>query len=53
MENEIKKMSYSELEQKVIENRKALRNTTNLELKRRLIIENHNLMTEMDSRWNK
>ena len=49
----MKNMSYRELEQKVIENRKTLRTTTDLELKRRLIAENHSLMTEMDSRWNK
>ncbi len=47
-----KKMSYRELEQKVIENRRILRTTTDQELKRRLIRENHELMTEMDSRWN-
>ena len=52
MEN-LKNMTYRELEQKVAENRKILRTTNDLELKRRLIIENHNLMTEMDSRWNK
>ena len=49
----MKKMSYRELEQKVIENRKAMRTTNNPELKRQLIAENHKLMTEMDSRWNK
>ena len=49
----MKNMSYKELEQKVIENRKILRTTTDLELKRRLIAENHELMTEMDRRWNK
>lgn len=52
MEN-LKNMTYRELEQKVIENRRILRTTTDLELKRRLIAENHKLMTEMDSRWNK
>ena len=47
----MKNMTYRELEQKVIENRKTLRTTTDPELKRRLIAENHRLMTEMDSRW--
>ena len=49
----MKNMTYRELEQKVIENRRILRTTTAPELKRRLIAENHKLMTEMDSRWNK
>ena len=48
----MKKMSYSELEKKIIENRKAMRTATP-EQKRELIAENHKLMTEMDSRWNK
>ena len=48
----MKNMTYRELEQKVIENRKAMRITTDPELKRRLIEENHKLMSEMDSRWN-
>ena len=52
MEN-LKNLTYRELVQKVIENRRILRTTTDLELKRRLIAENHELMTEMDSRWNK
>ena len=52
MEN-LKNLTYRELEQKVIENRRILRTTTDLELKRRLIAENHELMTEMDNRWNK
>lgn len=47
----MKNMTYHELEQKVIENRKALRTTTDPEQKRQLIAENHKLMTEMDSRW--
>ncbi len=51
-EYKMKNMSYRELEQKVIENRKILRTTTDLELKRKLIAENHKLMSEMDSRWN-
>lgn len=48
----MKNMNYSELAQKVIENRKAMQNATP-EQKRSLIAENHKLMTEMDSRWNK
>ena len=52
MEN-LNNMTYRELERKVIENRKTLRTTDDLKLKRRLIAENHKLMTEMDNRWNK
>ncbi len=52
MEN-LKNKTYCELGQKIIENRKILRTTTNTELKRQLIAENHKLMTEMDSSWNK
>ena len=51
MEN-LKNKTNRELEQKLIENRKILRTTTNPELKRQLIAENHKLMAEMDSRWN-
>ena len=46
-------MTYSEFEQKVIKNRKTLRTTTDAELKRELIRKNCELMSEMDSRWNK
>ena len=49
----MKNMTYRELEQKVVENRRILRTMTDPELKRWLIAENHRLMTEMDSRWNK
>ena len=49
----MKNMTYRELEQKVIENRAILRNTSDPELKRRLIAENHKLMSELDIRWNK
>lgn len=49
----VKKMSYRELEKKVIENRSLLRTTKDQNLKRRLIAENHEMMVEMDSRWNK
>ena len=46
------RMTYRELEQKVIANRATIRTTKDLDLKRRLIAENHSLMTEMDNRWN-
>lgn len=45
-------MTYKQLEQKVIENRRILVATNDLNLKRRLIRENHEMMTEMDRRWN-
>lgn len=48
----LRKMTYKELENRVIANRKVLRTTKSLEEKRRLIAENHDLMTEMDRRWN-
>ena len=48
----VKKMTYKELEQKVIENRKILLETKDLGLKRKLIAESHELMVEMDRRWN-
>ena len=48
-----KKASYDELENRLLKNREKLRNTTNPQLQRRLINENHDLMTEMDNRWNK
>ena len=47
-----RKMTNKELENRVIENRKVLRTTKSLEEKRRLIAENHDMMTEMDRRWN-
>ena len=46
------RMTYKELEQKVIANHATIRTTKDLDLKRRLIAENHSLMTEMDHRWN-
>ena len=46
-----KTMTYKALETEVIENRCKLR-TASLERKRILIHRNHNLMTEMDRRWN-
>ena len=48
----LKKMTYKELETKVIENRRILRAAKSLDEKRRLIAENHEMMTEMDRRWN-
>ena len=46
-----KTMTYKELENEVIKNRCELR-TAALERKRELINRDHDLMTEMDSRWN-
>lgn len=48
----LKKMTYTELGKKVTENRKQLLITKDLEEKRRLIKENHEMMVEMDRRWN-
>lgn len=48
----VKKMSYKALEQKLIENRKLLRTTKDLDLKRKLIAEDHDMMVEMNRRWN-
>ena len=48
----LKKMTYKELETKVIENRRILRTAKSMDEKRRLIAENHDMMTEMDRRWN-
>ena len=50
---DLRKMTYKELETEVIENRVELRSTRTLERKRELINRNHDLMVEMDSRWNK
>jgi|GluameStandDraft_1065615.scaffolds.fasta_scaffold337738_1 hypothetical protein len=44
-------MTYQELEQKVIKNRLILRRCTDSKARRRIIRENHELMTEMDRRW--
>lgn len=41
-------MTYSELANKVIKNRAVIRTTKDLELKRKLIAENHDIMTKMD-----
>lgn len=48
---DIKKMTYRELEQEVIANRCEM-TTATLERKRELIRRSHELMTEMDTRWN-
>lgn len=48
----VKKMTYKELTNKVIENNTIIRSTKDLDLKRKLIAENHEMMTEMDRRWN-
>lgn len=44
-------MSCQELEQKLIKNRLILRHCADSETRRRIIRENHKLMTEMDCRW--
>lgn len=46
-------MTYEEMSKKVIANRTIIRTTTDLDEKRRLIEENHELMTEMDRRLSK
>ena len=46
-----KTMTYKELENELFKNRCELR-TASLERKRELISRNHDLMVEMDSRWN-
>jgi hypothetical protein len=48
-----KKMTDKEITNKIITNRTIIRTTKDLDEKRRLIEENHELMTEMDRRWNK
>lgn len=50
---DVRKMTYKQLEQKVIANRVALGKTKDLALKRKLIAESHACMVEMDRRWNK
>lgn len=44
-------MTYKELEAELLKNRSELR-TANLERKRTLINRDHDIMVEMDSRWN-
>lgn len=48
---EIKKMSYKALETKLISNRVKYK-TADLQTKRELIKEDHEIMVEMDRRWN-
>lgn len=49
---DIKEMSYNELSNKIISNRAKISSTKSLEEKRQLINENHDMMTEIDRRWN-
>ena len=46
----LKNLTYKQLEKKVVDNRVLLRATKDPGLKRRLINENHLMMTEMDRR---
>ena len=46
----IKEMTNEELEAELLENRCALRETKDLEEKRRLVSKGHDLMLEMDRR---
>ena len=46
-----KTMTYKELENELFKNRCELR-TASLERKRELISRDHDIMTEMDIRWN-
>lgn len=48
---DIKRMTYRELENEVILNRYEMRTATP-ERKQALILRNHELMVEMDARWN-
>lgn len=48
----VKEMTYRELEKEVIESTKELVKTTDLKQKRVLIARGHDLMQEMDRRWN-
>lgn len=48
----IKKMTYKELEQEVISNRCEMRAASPAR-QRQLINRNHDLMVEMDGRWNR
>ena len=47
---DVKTMTYKELERELSENRAKLP-TSSLEEKRQLINRDHDLMTEMDRRW--
>ena len=48
-----KSMTYRELENELLKNRSELRATNDLNRKRDLINRDHDLMVEMDARWNK
>ena len=48
----VKKMTYKELENRVIKNHYLLLTTKDLVEKRRLVAETHELTMEMDRRWN-
>lgn len=50
--DELKKDDLHRTWKKVTENRRQLLATKDLEEKRRLIKENHEMMVEMDRRWN-
>jgi len=47
----IQKMTRKELSNKIIENRVTLRATKDADTKRRLIAENHEMITELDRRY--
>ncbi len=49
----IKILTSRELSEKIIENRLALRSTKDADTKRRLIAENHEMMTELGRRYDK
>ena len=49
----IRKMTSKELANKIIANRVILRSTTDINLKRKLIAESHEMMTELDRREDK
>ena len=49
----IQKKTCKELSNKIIENRVIIRTTKNTDTKRRLIAENHDIMTELDRRYAK
>lgn len=48
----MKSNTYYNIEQRIIKNRITIRATKDAEEKRRLIEENHQLMTKLDNNWN-
>ena len=46
-------MTYKEIEKKIIINNQALRRSANLEERRAIINENHELMKRLDEAWTK